>query len=83
MLASITVFQQGDLLVMAVEYAGEAEDACAHLAEAFAGTATATELTELLEPGCDLSAASGFRRFFAQGQLRLVTDRRAEELAGA
>jgi len=83
MLASITAFQQGDLLVMAVEHAGEAEDARAHLAEAFTGTTAATELTGLLEPGWDLSAGRGFRRFFAQGQLRLVTDRRAEELTGA
>ena len=83
MLASITVFQQGDLLVMAVEYAGETEDACAHLGEALAGTAAAAQLTELLEPGWDLSAERGFRQFFAERQLRLVTDRRAEELAGA
>jgi hypothetical protein len=83
MLASITGFQQGDLLVMAVEYVGESEDASAHLAEAFAGTAAAAQLTELLQPGWDLSTDRGFRKFFAELQLRLVTDRRAEELAGA
>jgi len=83
MLASTTVFQQGDLLVMAVEYVGESEDARAHLAEAFAGTAAASQLTELLEPGWDLSTERGFQQFFAERRLRLVTDRRAEELAGA
>lgn len=83
MLASTTVFQQGDLLVMAVEYTGEAEDARAHLAEALAGTAAAAELTELFEPGSDLRTGPGFQQFFAERQLRLVTDRRAEELTGA
>ncbi len=83
MLASATVFQQGDLLVMAVEYVGEIEDACAHLAGTFAGTADADQLTELFEPGWDLRTERGFLRFFAERQLRLVTDRRAEELTGA
>jgi SchA/CurD like domain len=83
MMASITVFQQADLLVMAVECAGEIEDARAHLAEAIAGTAAAAELTELFEPGWDLRTERGFQRFFAERQLRLVTDRRAEELTGA
>jgi SchA/CurD like domain len=83
MLASTTVFQQGDLLVMAVEYAGETGDARAHLAQAIAGTPAAAQLTELLEPGWDIRTERGFLRFFAERQLRLVTDRRAEELAGA
>jgi SchA/CurD like domain len=82
-LASTTVFQQGDLLVMAVEYVGEAEDAGAHLAEAFAGTDAAARLTELCEPGWDLGTERGFLRFFAERQLSLVTDRRAKELTGA
>lgn len=82
-LASVTVFQQHDLLVMAVEYAGETDDARAQLAGAFVGTTAATQLTELLEPGWDLSTEHGFRRFFTERQLKLVTDRRAEELAGA
>ncbi len=81
-LASTTVFQQGDLLVRVVEYVGEAEDARTRLAEAVAGTAAAS-LTELFAPGWDLRTESGFLRFFAERQLRLVTDRRAEELAGA
>jgi hypothetical protein len=83
MLASTTVFQQGDLLVMAAEYLGETEDARAHLAEAFAGTGAAAQLSVLLEPGWDLSTERGFRLFFAERQLSLVTDRRAEELTGA
>jgi SchA/CurD like domain len=82
-LASTTVFQQGDLIVMAVEYVGQAEDARAGLAEAMAGTATASQLSELLEPGWDLRTERGFGRFFAERQPRLVTDRRAEELTGA
>jgi hypothetical protein len=82
-LVSTTIFQQGDLLVMAVEYTGESEDARDHLAEAFEDTAAATQLTELLEPGWDLSTERGFQRFFAERQLSLLTDRRAEELAGA
>jgi hypothetical protein len=82
-LASTTFFQQGDLLVMAVEYVGETEDAGTHLAGAFAGTAAAAGLTELLEPGWDLSTERGFLRFFAERQLRLVTDRRAAALTGA
>jgi hypothetical protein len=90
-LASTSVFQQGDLLVRVVEYVGEAEEARACLAEAIAGTDAeaiagtdaATRLTELLEPGWDLRTERGFLRFFAERQLRLVTDRRAEELAGA
>jgi SchA/CurD like domain len=83
MLASTTVFQQGDLLVMAAECAGEAEDGCAHLAGGMAGTNAAAELTELMEPGWDLRTGPGFERFFAERQLELVTDRRAEELTGA
>jgi len=82
-LASTTVFQQGDLLVRAVEYVGDAEDARASLAEALAGTAAAARLTELFEPGWDLRTESALLRFFAERQLRLVTDRRAEELTGA
>jgi hypothetical protein len=90
-LASTSIFQHGDLLVMAVEYTGDIEDARAHLAEAIAGTDAeaiagtdaAARLTELLEPGWDLRTQRGFLRFFAERQLRLVTDRRAEELAGA
>lgn len=81
--ASTTVFQQGDLLVRAVEYVGEAEDARASLAEVIAGTAAAARLTELFEPGWDLRTERGFQRFFAARQPRLVTDRRAEELTGA
>jgi SchA/CurD like domain len=82
-LASTTVFQQGDLIVMAVEYVGESGDARAHLAGAVADTAATAQLTDLLEPGWDLRTERGFQRFFAERQLRLVTDRRAEELAGA
>jgi hypothetical protein len=82
-LASTTVFQHGDLLVMTVEYVGETEDARAHLAEAITGTAAAAQLTELFEAGWDLRTEPGFLRFFAERQLRLVTDRRAEELTGA
>jgi SchA/CurD like domain len=90
-LASTTVFQQGDLLVRVVEYVGEAEDARARLAEAIAGTDAeaiagtdaATRLTEFLEPGWDLRTERGFLRFFTERQLRLVTERRAEELTGA
>jgi hypothetical protein len=40
-------------------------------------------LTELFESGSDLRTERGFQRFFAERQLRLVTDRRAEELTGA
>jgi len=80
--ASTSVFQQGDLLVRAVEYVGEAEDARACLAEAIAGTPATARLTEFFEPGWDLRTESGFLRFFAERQLRLVTDRRAE-LTGA
>lgn len=83
MLASISVFQQGDLLVMAVECAGEPEDARDHLGEAMMGTAAAAQLTELFEPGWDLRSAQGFVWFFEERQLELVTDRRAEELTGA
>ncbi len=83
MLASTSVFQQGDLLVRAVEYVGEAEDARAGLAEVIADAAAADRLTEFLEPGWDLRTENGFLRFLAERQLRLVTDRRAEELAGA
>jgi hypothetical protein len=79
-LASTTVFRQGDLLVRAVEYVGEAENARAGFAEAIADTATTARLAELFEPGWDLSTESGFLRFLAERQLRLVTDRRAEEL---
>lgn len=82
-LAGATVFQQGDLLVMAVDYVGEAEDARACLAKAIAGTAATARLTELFEPGWDLATERGFQRFFAERQLRLVTDRRAGELTGA
>jgi len=81
--ASTTVFQQGDLLVRAVEYVGEAEDARASLAGTMAGTADTARLTELFEPGWDLGTERGFRRFFAERQPRLVTDRRAEELTEA
>jgi hypothetical protein len=89
-LASTTVFQQGDLLVMAIEYVGEPEGARACLAEAIAGADTeaiagtdaASRLTELFEPGWDLRTERGFLRFFAERQLRLVTDRRAAERAG-
>ncbi len=82
-LASITVFQQGDLLVMAVEHTGETEDARAHLAGAIEDTGATAQLTDLLEPGWDLRTERGFQRFLAERQLSLVTDRRAEELAGA
>jgi len=82
-LASTTVFQQGDLLVMAVDHVGQAQDARAGLAGAIAGTAAAAQLSELFEPGWDLCTEHGFRRFFAERQPTLVTDRRAEELAGA
>jgi hypothetical protein len=82
-LARTTVFQQGDLLVMAVDYVGQAHDARACLAEATAGTAAAAQLSELFEPGWDLRTERGFLRFFAERQPRLVTDRRAEELTGA
>lgn len=77
------MFQQGDLLVMAVECAGEPEDARDHLGEAMMGTAAAAQLTELFEPGWDLRSAQGFVWFFEERQLELVTDRRAEELTGA
>jgi hypothetical protein len=82
-LASASVFQQGDLLVMAVEHAGQADDARACLAGAMTGTEAAAQLSELLEPGWDLRTERGFRQFFAERQPRLVTDRRAEELTGA
>ena len=82
-LASTSVFQHGDLLVMAVEYVGEPEDARDHLAGAVVGTAAAAQLTELFEPGWDLRTEEGFLWFFEERQLRLVTDRRAEELTGA
>jgi hypothetical protein len=75
---------------MAIEYVGEPEGARACLAEAIAGadaeaiagTDAASRLTELFEPGWDLRTERGFLRFFAERQLRLVTDRRAAELAG-
>jgi hypothetical protein len=79
-LASTSVFQQGDLLVRAVEYVGEPDDARAGFAEAIADTATTAQLVQLFEPGWDLHTRSGFQRFLAERQLRLVTDRRAEEL---
>jgi hypothetical protein len=82
-LAGTTVFQQGDLLVMAVDHVGQAQDALAGLAGAIVGTAAAAQLSDLFEPGWDLRTEPGFRRFFAERQPRLVTDRRAEELAGA
>ena len=80
-LASTTVFQKDDLLITAVEYAGEAEDAS--LAKAIAGTAVTAGLTELFEPGWDLRTERGLLQFFAERQLRLVTDRRAAELTEA
>lgn len=82
-LASTSVFQQGDLLIRAVEYVGAAEDARARLAEAIAGAPTTARLMELLEPGWDLGTERGFLRFFEERQLSLVADRRAEELTGS
>lgn len=79
-LASTSVFQQGDLLVRVVEYVGEPEDARAGFAEAIADSPTTVQLTQLFEPGWDLHTESGFLRFLTERQLRLVTDRRAEEL---
>lgn len=80
-LASTTVFQHGDLVLRVAEFVGDIEEAGAHLGRTVIGAPTTAELNALLEPGWDLTTEAGFRRFFTQQQLLLVTDRRAEEAA--
>jgi SchA/CurD like domain len=82
-LASTTVFRHGDLVVRFAEFVGELEEAGAHLGRTVVGAPTTPQLNELLEPGWDLGTTNGFRRFFHEQQLTLVTDRRADELTGS
>lgn len=82
-LASTTVFQQGDVIIRLAEFVGGLDEAEAHLSRTVVGTPVAARLNELLESGWDLGAPDGFRRFFEEQRLSLVTDRRVEELAGS
>lgn len=78
-LANTTVFHQGDLVIRIADVVGSIEAACDHLGRTVIGAPTTEQLDGLLEPGWDLGTESGFRQFFAEQQLTLVTDRRAHE----
>lgn len=80
-LASTTVFQHGDLVLRVAEFVGDIAEAGAHLGRTVIGAPTTAELNVLLEPGWDLTTEAGFRRFFTEQRLTLVTDRQAEEVA--
>lgn len=80
-LASTTVFRHGDLVVRVADFVGGLDEAAAHLGRTVIGAPTTPALTELLEPGWDLTTEAGFRRFFAEQRLELVTDRQSEAVA--
>jgi hypothetical protein len=80
-LASTTVFRQGDFVVRVAEFVGGLEAAAEHLGRTVIGAPTTPALNALLEPGWDLGTEAGFARFFDEQRLTLVADRRAEEVA--
>jgi len=77
-LANTTVFQHGDLVIRVAEFVGSLEQAAEHLGRTVVGAPGTPKLNELLEPGWDLTTETGFRRFFAEQRLDLVTDRHVD-----
>ncbi|WP_377268151.1 SchA/CurD-like domain-containing protein [Peterkaempfera sp. SMS 1(5)a] len=78
-LVKATVFQREDILVRVVDLRTGGQEDPAVTAGVGRGPAAA-ELTHLLEPGEDLllSTADGLRRFLAEYDLTLVTDRSSQ-----
>jgi hypothetical protein len=78
-LASTTVLHHGDLIVRFAEVVGDLQTAQQHLGRVVSQAPNAAQLTDLLEPGTDLTTPDGFQDFFRDHQLTVVADRRAKE----
>lgn len=80
-LASTSVFRHGDFVVRVADFVGGLDAAAEHLGRTVVGAPSTANLTDLLEPGWDLTTAAGFRRFFAEQRLALVTHRESNAVA--
>lgn len=75
-LAATTLFRRDDLLIRVFEVDGRVADALDHLARVVTDSPVGGELAELLDTTTDLTTVDGFRRFLADHQMELLTDRR-------
>lgn len=80
-LASTSVFRQDDFVVRVADFVGGLDAAAGHLGRTVVGAPGTSALTELLEPGWDLTTEAGFGRFFAEQRLTLVTHRESDVVA--
>lgn len=84
-LASASVFRHEDFVVLVADLVGDldhtgdhAED---HLGRTVSGAPAAAGLSELLEPGWELTTPAGFQRLFAEQRLVLVTHRETDAVS--
>ncbi|WP_083852942.1 SchA/CurD-like domain-containing protein [Saccharomonospora glauca] len=76
-LIGTTVFRHGDLVIRVLDVEGDPDEAIDRLGPAVVGGPTAKAMTELLEPGWNLTTAAGRARFLSEQRLTLVTHREA------
>jgi SchA/CurD like domain len=77
-LASASVFRHEDFVVLVADLVGDPDHIEEHLGRTVAGAPTTAGLSELLEPGWELTTPAGFQRFFAEQRLLLVTHRESD-----